>query len=81
MRQGICPKCKCAEVYYGSSADGEGLNAGSYPAFVEVVAGSDHTTLWLGTYICRTCGYVELYVSNQAGLNSLGQAEGWKRAG
>ena len=77
MNNGVCPKCHSTEVYGGSSAEGEGLTAGSYPSLVELVAGKTQITLWLDTYICGVCGYVELRVANRSDLAALPQAEGW----
>jgi predicted nucleic-acid-binding Zn-ribbon protein len=79
MRQGHCPKCSSTQVVHGLSADGEGLSAGSYPALIEVMSGSARTTLWLDTYLCCDCGYVEMYVANQAELGAMAQAEGWEK--
>ena len=77
MNAGICPKCSSLEIYHGVATDGEGLSAGSYTALVELHAGKEQATLWIDTYICRACGYMELFVANQASLALLPQADGW----
>ena len=77
MRFGICPKCNSSEIYRGISTDGEGLTAGSYISLVEIRAGKQQATLWVDTYICRACGYLELFVANPADLAFLPQADGW----
>jgi predicted nucleic-acid-binding Zn-ribbon protein len=79
MKEGICPKCNASEVYHGSAAEGEGLTAGSYPSLIEIVNGKAHRTLWVDTYICRRCGYVEMHVANQEALAELEQADGWEK--
>lgn len=79
MNNGICPKCNSTEVYRGTSAEGEGLSAGSYNSLIEIIAGKTQTTLWINTYICRTCGYVEMHVANCQDLAVLPQADGWEK--
>ena len=79
MNNGICPKCKAREVYRGPSTDGEGLSAGSYASIIEIMAGKTQTTLWVDTYICHECGYVEIYVANRADLDVLACAENWSK--
>jgi len=81
MNDGVCPKCHSTEVYRGSCAEGEGLTAGSYSVLVEVMAGKTQTTLWVDTYICRACGYLEMHVANRNDLGVLSQADGWVQAG
>ncbi len=79
MNHGVCPKCQSTEIYRGLSADGEGLTAGSYISLIELITGKTQTTLWLNTYVCQLCGYIEMYIANQDGLAQLSQAEGWER--
>ena len=79
MNFGICPKCSSREIYRGISTEGEGLTPGSYPLLAEIRAGSQQTTLWIDTFICRACGHVELCVANPAGLALLPNADGWVR--
>jgi predicted nucleic-acid-binding Zn-ribbon protein len=79
MNRGVCPKCGSGEIYRGASTDGEGLSAASYTSLVEVRTGKDQVTLWIDTYICRACGYVELFVANRSDLAVLPQADGWVR--
>ncbi len=77
MNNGVCPKCGSHQVYYGSSSDGEGLAAGTYTSVIEISTGKTQTTLWVDTYICRICGYLEMHVTNRADLEVLLEAEGW----
>ncbi|MGB8215235.1 MAG: hypothetical protein WCE68_16925 [Anaerolineales bacterium] len=79
MKAGVCPKCNANEIYHGPAAEGEGLSAGSHPSLIELVRGKTHTTLWVDTYICRRCGYVEMHVANHADLAKLEQADGWEK--
>ncbi len=77
MNCGTCPKCSSTEIYRGTATDGEGLTAGSYTSLVELHAGREQVTLWIDTYICRSCGCVELFVANRSGLALLPEADGW----
>ncbi len=79
MKDGVCPKCMAEEIYRGFATEGEGLTSGSYALLVELLTGEVQTTIWVDTYICRACGYVELYVSNRDNLERLPQADGWSR--
>ncbi len=79
MQDGTCPKCQSPEVYRGSSREGDGLTAGIYPSIVEIVAGRKQTTLWIDTYICRACGYLEMRIANRDELSVLTQADGWEK--
>ena len=76
---GTCPKCSSHEIYRGISTEGEGLTPGSYPLLAEIRAGSEQTTLWIDTFICKECGHVELSVANPDALALLPQADGWER--
>ncbi len=79
MKNGICPKCNSTEVYRGLSTEGEGLTAGTYNALVEISTGKTQTTLWVETYVCRACGYLEMHVANRDDLAVLPQADGWEK--
>ena len=79
MKNGICPKCNSTEVYRGASTEGEGLAAGTYNTTVEINASKTPTTLWIDTYICRACGYLEMHVANSDELAVLAQADGWDK--
>jgi predicted nucleic-acid-binding Zn-ribbon protein len=79
MNDGFCPKCQSSHIYRSVSEEGEGLTAGSYLALVEVMAGKTQATLRVSTYICTTCGYIELYIANRADLEVLQTAEGWQK--
>jgi predicted nucleic-acid-binding Zn-ribbon protein len=77
MINGVCPKCQAAEVYRGVAAEGEGITAGSYPAQIEIIAGQNLAAVNLDTFVCRRCGYIELYAANPVDLEWLPQADGW----
>ncbi len=77
MNDGVCPKCHSAKIYRGPSSEGEGLTAGSSNVLVEIMTDKTQTTLWVDTYICRACGYVEMHIANCGDLGVLPQADGW----
>jgi predicted nucleic-acid-binding Zn-ribbon protein len=79
MKNGICPKCGSAEVYRGLATEGEGLTAGSYASLVEISSDKERATLWIDTFICRVCGYLEMYVATPEHLCLLPRADGWER--
>ncbi len=79
MKNGICPKCQAAEIYRGLASEGEGVTAGSYPLSVEIYPGLGQKTLWVDTYICCACGYLEMHVANREALAGLPLADGWEK--
>ncbi len=79
MTSGVCPKCHSTQVYRGSATEGEGLTAGTYNSLVELSAGKTQATLWLDTYICGACGYLEMHVANRDDLSLLTKADGWEK--
>ncbi len=79
MKNGVCPKCHSTEVYRGASTEGEGLCAGTYNSVVEISTGKTQARLWVDTYVCRTCGYIEIHVANRDALAVLPDADGWEK--
>ena len=79
MKNGVCPKCHSTQVYRGASTEGEGLSAGTYNAIIEIDTGKLQVTLWVDTYVCAACGYIEMYVANCDALAILAEAEGWEK--
>ncbi len=79
MKNGVCPKCNSTEIYRGPSTEGEGVSAGGYNSLVEISVNGKLKTLWLNTFICRTCGYIEMHVANETDLHMLPGADGWSK--
>ena len=79
MNHGTCPTCNSTEIYCGSATEGEGVSAGGYNSLIELSVNGKLTTLWLNTFVCRTCGYVELRIANQRDLDLLSGADGWEK--
>jgi len=79
MKDGVCPKCNSTQIYRGASLEGEGLMAGTYTSLVEINASKTVLVLWVDTFICGVCGYLEMHIANRKDLDVLPQAEGWDR--
>jgi predicted nucleic-acid-binding Zn-ribbon protein len=88
MKNGICPKCNSSEVYhsFSESSLGAGLRADDGILMVNLhkesksLFGDDFTLLPVGSYLCRSCGYVESYVQDMARLSQkLDEATNWKK--
>jgi len=79
MTNGVCPKCNSTQIYRGPATEGEGVSAGGYNSLVEISVDSKLTTLWLNTFICCACGYVEMHVANHCDLEKIPDAEGWEK--
>ena len=56
-----------------------GYVAACYLAQVEIMAGQTLIAINLDTYVCRRCGYVELYAANPIDLALLPQTDGWMK--
>ena len=81
MKNGQCPKCNSTDVYRGIQSPlqaGEGL--------VHLVAYSRNTgvNLLVDAYVCRNCGYTEMYVAegSKSKLEALRQDnKHWQKVG
>ena len=63
MKTGTCPKCHSTEVYRGVKAP---LEAGQ--GWLHLSANRNNTglILMLEPYVCRACGYVEMFVADDS---------------
>ena len=84
MRNGLCVKCSANTVYF-SNAKGiqSGLRTDSdYPRlniykdnkWIPSIASSQ-----MDSYICRTCGYFEMYVRDLNVLTNLDDCDNWQK--
>jgi predicted nucleic-acid-binding Zn-ribbon protein len=90
MRNGICPKCNATEVYHSFSKKSldSGLKTGDGGPMVgfhkvgKGVFGDGFANITLEAYLCRKCGYVEMYVP-EADLEQmslkLAEAANWNK--
>ncbi len=83
MRNGLCIKCSAETVYY---ADGkhrmEGLKADGGP-FLQIYKDQkwipDIHISQMVSYVCRTCGYLEMFVKDLSVLEKLDDCDNWKK--
>ncbi|HQY23305.1 MAG TPA: hypothetical protein PLG23_11745 [Thermoflexales bacterium] len=61
MKTGTCPKCHSSEVYRGVKAP---LEAGSGLLHLSAIRNNTGLILMLEPYVCRACGYVEMFVDD-----------------
>jgi predicted nucleic-acid-binding Zn-ribbon protein len=85
MRNGTCPKCKSEEVYgaYSKSSLDAGLHADDGQILFHIHSDKgflgDSTFLYLETYVCRACGYLEMYVPDLQELEKLPGSTNWQK--
>lgn len=86
MRDGVCPKCASAEVYYSDAGGAtHALSAGGGAPLVRLYRDAkwlpDVWMLETAHYLCRSCGYFETYVRDAAELSKLDDCTNWRRVG
>ena len=72
MKSGKCPKCNSTEIFasYGKSSLDSGLSTGDGQPLLRLrtaksgLFGDDYKMLEMETYVCRACGYVEMFVDD-----------------
>ena len=82
MQNGQCLKCGSRTVF---RSVGEGaqspLHTGSGSFLINIYKDSrwvpDIDLLTLASYLCRSCGYLEMYVEDVAALEKLDTATNW----
>ena len=78
MQNGQCPKCQSTEIYRGTPLAGEGsVHLAAFP-------GNTFVNILVDAYVCRNCGYIEMYVadSSKGKLDALAQdSKNWQKAG
>lgn len=72
MRNGTCPGCHSSTVYKKKNGVKVGSGDGMYVYTGAVTMASDFEA-----YICTSCGYVELHVTDREKLQRV--AESWDR--
>jgi DNA-directed RNA polymerase subunit M/transcription elongation factor TFIIS len=80
MRDGKCPKCSSTEIYYAQT---KGLSANTshiLALHTFTTSGRAKVELFnLENYVCRTCGYLETYVTTDENLARLDYSTTWKK--
>ena len=84
MKSGKCPKCGAAAVYvsWGKSSLDTGVRVGASGLLLNIrhqkKIFDDFKLLHFETYVCRQCGYLELYVEDFKELARLETANNWE---
>lgn len=86
MKNGICPKCTSTEVYRSKTKTGleYGLVADKSPLLLNIYKDKgwwpDVNLLYMDHFVCRACGYFEMYVQDIAKLAKLEDCTNWVKA-
>ena len=84
MRNGSCIKCNAKTVYYSDEKGSRtGLRTDSSQPYLSIY--KDHK--WIPDihsspmiyYVCRTCGYFEMFVQDLSILEKLDDCDNWKK--
>jgi predicted nucleic-acid-binding Zn-ribbon protein len=84
MLGGTCPKCASEEVYYNDAKGSQsGLSTDGGQPLLRVYKDKrfmpDIALLEMNCYVCRACGYFEMYVQDVAQLSKLDDCTNWSR--
>ena len=77
MKDGKCPKCNSATIYYKR----QGIGFGSDDYFYVRISSErmSRSLKEVDHYVCTSCGYVEMYLEDKAKLEAV--AKDWKKVG
>jgi predicted nucleic-acid-binding Zn-ribbon protein len=84
MRSGQCPKCDGTEIYRATATkswDLPGITAdGRLTLQIYTSQGlfGGGTSVYLTHYLCRQCGYTEMYAEDAQALANLDAATNWQ---
>ena len=73
MKDGVCPKCNSRSVYKGE--EGKGVLLYEF----HVYTGRLHMPTPYVSYVCTTCGYFEVYVTDQKVLAEVPNSKNWTK--
>jgi predicted nucleic-acid-binding Zn-ribbon protein len=85
MKNGKCPKCQASAVYRsrGKTTLDTGMRTGDGAPLLNIRRQKrifdDFKLLYLESYVCRACGYIELYVQDLQELANLETADNWEQ--
>ncbi len=83
MHNGICPKCSSEQVYNApaeSTTTGMGTSEGLlYLQILNANWLSTVTQVRLSSYVCQSCGYIEMYVDDAEALSKLEASANWRK--
>jgi len=75
MKDGLCPKCNSRTVYKGEAYKGVVLSS----QFTVFTGGIHLPPTPYVSYICTTCGYFEIYVTDQKRLAEVSNSSHWTK--
>lgn len=84
MKSGKCPKCNASAVYFsrGKTSTNTGVRADESLLLLNIQHRKrifdDFKMLYFESYVCRQCGYLELYVEDLKELDKLETADNWQ---
>ena len=83
MKNGICPKCKAEEVYAARVRTGleHGLIVDKSTPLLNLYKDEswwpDLALLYLDYFVCRKCGYLEMFVQDIEQLEKIEDSTNW----
>ena len=82
MQNGICSKCSAKSVYFSNAGGGQtGLRTGDGHPLLNIYKDNrfipDIDFLEMDYYVCRTCGYFEMFVRDKNKLVKLDDCSNW----
>lgn len=82
MRNGLCPKCNAEEVYI-ADANPHGMLTGDGQPLLRIYKEKgfwpDVVIAEMNVYLCRACGYLELYARDLSKLEKLEDCSNWHK--
>lgn len=82
MRSGLCPKCT-AEAVYVADTNPAGVLAGDGQPLLRIYKEKgfrpDVTIAEMDFYLCRACGFLEMYVRDESKLEKIEGSTNWRK--
>jgi predicted nucleic-acid-binding Zn-ribbon protein len=84
VRDGQCPKCSSQEVYSSLARGAQaGLSTDGGQPLLRIYKDKrfipDISLLEMACYVCRDCGYFEMYVRDTSQLSRLDDCTNWQK--
>jgi hypothetical protein len=84
MRNGLCVKCGADTVYFSSAKGSQtGLKTGDGSPYLNIYKDNkwipDIDYLEMNYYVCRACGYFEMFVLDVSKLIKLDDCDNWQK--
>ena len=84
MRNGLCVKCSAKTVYFSNAKDIQsGLRTDSGCPRLNIYKDNkwipDIDSSPMDSYVCRTCGYYEMFVRDLSIFDKIDDCDNWKK--